>query len=202
MKLSCSFLHDAYKIKVLLTVHIFLPVHYTHVVKMSGKSGCFHSNHGQNIRLKEGGTEAHRVDSYNKAVVFTDQPIPQGAMFTVRLLDKGGGWAGSIVSFNTHYIPTHPLCTHYIPTHLSCTHYILTHPSYTHYIPTYPSCTNHIPKDTCSMSIHCITVLVLISPPHTYTHIYTHTHTYTEVWFYSPQPGQYSCPLRGFRLVP
>ncbi len=65
---------------------------------MSGKSGCFHSNHGQNIRLKEGGTEAHRVESYNKAVVFTEQPIPPGAMFTVKLLDKGGGWAGSIVS--------------------------------------------------------------------------------------------------------
>lgn len=41
---------------------------------------------------------AHRIDSYNKAVVFTDQPIPQGSMFQVKLLDKGGGWAGSIVS--------------------------------------------------------------------------------------------------------
>ncbi len=41
---------------------------------------------------------AHRIDSYNKAVVFTDQPIPQGSMFQVKLMDKGGGWAGSIVS--------------------------------------------------------------------------------------------------------
>ncbi|XP_064392161.1 neuralized-like protein 4 [Halichondria panicea] len=63
---------------------------------MSGKCGCFHSNHGHNIRLKEGGTEAHRVESYNKAVVFTEQPIPHGGMFTIKLLDKGGGWAGSI----------------------------------------------------------------------------------------------------------
>ena len=41
---------------------------------------------------------AHRVDSYNKAVVFSEQSIPLGAMFQVKLLDKGGGWAGSIVS--------------------------------------------------------------------------------------------------------
>lgn len=69
---------------------------------MSSKSsGAFHRNHGQNIRLMEGGTEAHRVDSYNKAVVFTEQPIPAGAMFQVKLLDKGGGWAGSIVSLHT-----------------------------------------------------------------------------------------------------
>ena len=43
-------------------------------------------------------TVAHRIDSYNKAVVFTEQPIPLGAMFQVKLVDKGGGWAGSIVS--------------------------------------------------------------------------------------------------------
>ncbi len=38
------------------------------------------------------------MESYNKAVVFTEQPIPHGGMFTIKLLDKGGGWAGSIVS--------------------------------------------------------------------------------------------------------
>ena len=65
---------------------------------MSGRPGAFHHKHGRNIRLSEEDTVAHRVDSYNKAVVFTEQPIPLGAMFQVRLLDKGGGWAGSIVS--------------------------------------------------------------------------------------------------------
>lgn len=39
---------------------------------------------------------AHRVDSYNKAVVFSEQPIPLGGTFQVKLLDKGGGWAGSL----------------------------------------------------------------------------------------------------------
>ena len=65
---------------------------------MAGRPGAFHHKHGANIRLKENDTVAHRVDSYNKAVVFTEQPIPLGAMFQVRILDKGGGWAGSIVS--------------------------------------------------------------------------------------------------------
>lgn len=65
---------------------------------MSGRPGAFHRKHGPNIRLYEEETVAHRVDSYNKAVVFSEQPIPTGAMFQVKLLDKGGGWAGSIVS--------------------------------------------------------------------------------------------------------
>ena len=65
---------------------------------MTSRLGAFHSKHGSNIRLLENGTVAHRVDSYNKAVVFTERPISLGAMYKVRLLDKGGGWAGSIVS--------------------------------------------------------------------------------------------------------
>jgi len=65
---------------------------------MSGRPGAFHRKHGAHIRLSEDDTVAHRVDSYNKAAVFTEQPIPIGAMFQVKLLDKGGGWAGSIVS--------------------------------------------------------------------------------------------------------
>lgn len=66
---------------------------------MAGRPGAFHKKHGTNIRLYEDGTVAHRVDSYNKAVVFTEQPIPIGTTFQVKMMDKGGGWAGSIVSF-------------------------------------------------------------------------------------------------------
>ena len=69
---------------------------------MSGRQGAFHHKHGTNIRLSEDNTIAHRVDSYNKAVVFSEQPIPIGSMFQVKLLDKGGGWAGSIVSLEKH----------------------------------------------------------------------------------------------------
>ena len=74
---------------------------------MAGRPGAFHHKHGANIRLRENDTVAHRVDSYNKAVVFTEQPIPLGAMFQVGILDKGGGWAGSIVSslhYNKHWV--------------------------------------------------------------------------------------------------
>ena len=46
-------------------------------------------------------TVAHRVDSYNKAVVFSEQPVPLGGTFQVKLLDKGGGWAGSLVSWGS-----------------------------------------------------------------------------------------------------
>ncbi len=65
---------------------------------MNGRVGCFHEKHGGNIRLTDNGTVAHRIDSYNKGVVFTEQPIGLGSVFQVKLLDKGGGWAGSIVS--------------------------------------------------------------------------------------------------------
>lgn len=63
---------------------------------MAGRVGAFHRKHGQNIILSEDDTVAQRVESYNKAVVFSEQPIPVGSMFQVKLQDKGGGWAGSI----------------------------------------------------------------------------------------------------------
>ena len=65
----------------------------------SGRQGGFHRKHGTNIRLSEENTIAHRTDSYNNSVVFTEQPIAVGNTFLVELLDKGGGWAGSIVSW-------------------------------------------------------------------------------------------------------
>lgn len=78
------------------------------VLMSGGRLGTFHPKHGSNIRLLEDGTVAHRIDSYNKAVVYTQQPINLGSMYKVKLLDKGGGWAGSIVS---HTTPTWPAVT-------------------------------------------------------------------------------------------
>ena len=69
-----------------------------HLDVMSRKPGAFHRKHGKNVRLLEEDTVAHRIESFEEAVVFTSQPIPQGSMFQVKLLDKGGGWAGSLVS--------------------------------------------------------------------------------------------------------
>ena len=74
---------------------------------MSSRVGAFHHKHGVNIRLLENETVAHRVESYNKAVVFSEQPIPLCSSFQVKLLDKGGGWAGSIVSGTILFITHH-----------------------------------------------------------------------------------------------
>ena len=65
---------------------------------MSRKPGAFHRKHGKNVQLLQEDTVAHRIDGYKEAVVFTSQPISQGSMFQVKLLDKGGSWTGSIVS--------------------------------------------------------------------------------------------------------
>jgi len=68
---------------------------------LDGKQvGAFHKNHGTNIHLLDEGRVAHRKDSYNKAVVFTEYPINIGGLFEVKIEDIGGGWAGSLVSVN------------------------------------------------------------------------------------------------------
>ena len=50
------------------------------------------------MQLLEEDTVAHGIDSFNEAVVFTSQPIPQGSMFQVKVLDYGGDLRGSTVS--------------------------------------------------------------------------------------------------------
>ena len=68
-----------------------------HLDVMSRKPGAFHRKHGKNVQLLEEDTVAHG-SGFNSTVVFTSQPIPQGSMFQVKLLDKGGDWRGSMVS--------------------------------------------------------------------------------------------------------
>ena len=66
---------------------------------MSRKPGAFHKNHGKNVRLDEEDTVAHKFGGYRESVVFTSQPIPQGSMFQVKLLDKRRDFFGvSMVS--------------------------------------------------------------------------------------------------------
>ena len=69
-----------------------------HLDVMSRKPGAFHRKHGENVRLLEEDTVAYRVGDYRSGVVFTSQPIPQGSMFQVKLLEKGSYWSSSIVS--------------------------------------------------------------------------------------------------------
>ena len=65
---------------------------------MASRLGTFHWKHGHNIQLSEEATVAHRVQGFRDGVVFTEQPIPLGSVFQVKLMNKVGRWAGSIVS--------------------------------------------------------------------------------------------------------
>ena len=64
------------------------------------QSRAFHKNHGANIQLSEEGTVAHRENSFNNAVVFTEYPIRIGELFEVKIEDivLDVGWAGFLVS--------------------------------------------------------------------------------------------------------
>ena len=68
-----------------------------HLDVMSRKPGAFHRKHGKNVQLLEEDTVARRVGGSSN-VVFTEEPIPQGSMFQVKVLDYEGGRTGYIVS--------------------------------------------------------------------------------------------------------
>ena len=58
---------------------------------------AFHRRCGQNIRLTKENTVARRVDSYNQGVVYSAEPLELGEVFSVRIDEKEGGWAGGFV---------------------------------------------------------------------------------------------------------
>lgn len=67
--------------------------------KMSKPLGGFHRRHGASIRLSEDNTVAHRTTGFKDGIVFTEYPIAVGQnIFQLKLLEKRGHWAGSIVS--------------------------------------------------------------------------------------------------------
>ena len=57
-----------------------------HLDVMSRKPGAFHKNHEKETQLLVGNTVA-LCNSSNMQVVFTSQPIPQGSMFQVKILE-------------------------------------------------------------------------------------------------------------------
>ena len=62
-----------------------------HLDVMSRKPGAFHKNHGKGVRLLEEDIVAYGTGSVLRHnVVFTSQPIPQGSMFQVKILDTDG----------------------------------------------------------------------------------------------------------------
>ena len=74
------------------------------------KFGAFHKKCGGNVVFLENGLVAHRNQSYNKAVVFSAEPFPVGSMFQLKILDRGGGWAGALVSnFADYLCPCFPV---------------------------------------------------------------------------------------------
>ena len=80
---------------------------------MAGRVG-FHQNHGSNIRLLEEGTVAHRVKSYDNGIVFSEQPIVIGDLFQVKQIEKGGRWAGSLVSIITFCVKLQDIRVYHI----------------------------------------------------------------------------------------
>jgi hypothetical protein len=60
---------------------------------------AFHHRCGQNIRLSHENTVALRIESYNKGVVYSKDPLEIGEPFLIRFDQKEGGWAGGLVSY-------------------------------------------------------------------------------------------------------
>ena len=61
--------------------------------------GRFHQKHGAYIRILEDGRVAHRMEDFDNAVVYSEQPISIGNMFQVKILENEESWVGSLVSW-------------------------------------------------------------------------------------------------------
>ena len=58
----------------------------------------FHEKCGENVFLSDKKLIVTRGSGYLDGMVFSAKPIPLGGMFQVKLLEKGSGWPGSLVS--------------------------------------------------------------------------------------------------------
>ena len=59
-------------------------------------AGKFHHICGKNVKLSEGDTVAERVRNFENGIVYTEQPIPVGTMFQIKLLDKTTDWEANL----------------------------------------------------------------------------------------------------------
>ncbi|CAG5120309.1 unnamed protein product, partial [Candidula unifasciata] len=60
-------------------------------------STCFHSNHGKNILLRDGGQQAERLASYNQGLVVGNKPLKRRKLFQVRLGRLNPRWSSSLM---------------------------------------------------------------------------------------------------------
>ena len=60
--------------------------------------GPFHEKCGWNVFFSDKKLIATRKTGWSDGMLFSAKPIPLGGMFQVKLLEKGGDWAGSLVS--------------------------------------------------------------------------------------------------------
>ena len=58
--------------------------------------GRFHRICGKSIRLSEDGTVAERVESFMDGMVYTEQPVPAGTAFQIKVLQRESIYEGSL----------------------------------------------------------------------------------------------------------
>uniref|UniRef100_K1RDC5 Neuralized-like protein 4 n=1 Tax=Magallana gigas TaxID=29159 RepID=K1RDC5_MAGGI len=57
----------------------------------------FHTNHGKNIMISNGGLTADRTESYNQGIIVTSQPLRKKHMFQVRIEHLNTRWSFSLM---------------------------------------------------------------------------------------------------------
>lgn len=54
----------------------------------------FHSHHGSNIELDDGGVRATRKSSFANALAFSERPLAPGEIFLIQIEENETGWSG------------------------------------------------------------------------------------------------------------
>lgn len=56
----------------------------------------FHSIHGENVRISSSSTTAHRINSYCKAIVFSNRPVKEKEKIYVKFTEISSNWSGAV----------------------------------------------------------------------------------------------------------
>ncbi|CAG7785866.1 unnamed protein product, partial [Allacma fusca] len=66
----------------------------------------FHGIHGENVQVFQDGTVAKRINSFCKAIVFTDRPVKVNEKVCLRLIEVSNNWSGVVRFGFTNQDPT------------------------------------------------------------------------------------------------